>query len=159
VRNHGTPVFPQRYFERLIETFGDQSNILTVFRKNEPISSVLSFYFRDRVLPYYAGGTADARASGANDLMYWQLMRHAHTRGCTSFDFGRSKLGTGPYAFKKNWGFEPRPIAHWYYLLRRQSLPNISPANPKYGMAIKAWRALPLPVANFVSQFISPDLA
>lgn len=101
VRNHGTPVLPRRYFQRLVDTFGERCNILTVFRNGTPISSVLNFYFRDRVLPYYTGGTADARGIGANDLMYWHLMRYAYARGCTLFDFGRSKLGTGPSPSKR----------------------------------------------------------
>lgn len=159
VRNHGTPVFPKRYFAELLSVFGQDCNILTVRSGGLPVSSVLSFYFRDRVLPYYTGSQGDARAAGSNDFMYWQLMRHAVARGCTTFDFGRSKLGTGPFAFKKNWGFEPRPITHSYYLLRAKALPNVSPTNPKYGPLIKAWRQMPLPLATFLSGFISRDLA
>jgi hypothetical protein len=90
--------------------------------------------------------------------MYWKLMRHAVARGCKIFDFGRSKVDTGPFAFKKNWGFEPRPIAHQYLLLKRDTLPNVNPTNPRYAKLIEVWRRLPIPVANFVSQFISRSL-
>ncbi len=116
----------------------------------------MSFYLRDRVTPYYTGNAPAARGLGSSDLMYWHLMRHAVKRGCTSFDFGRSKVGTGPFAFKKNWGFEPRPITNWTYLVSSETLPNMSPTNPKYELAIRTWRKLPLPVANFLSGFISP---
>ncbi len=71
-----------------------------------PVASVLNFYFRDEVLPYYGGGTAAARGCAGNDFMYWEVMRRAADRGCRLFDFGRSKLGTGAMAFKRNWGFE-----------------------------------------------------
>ncbi len=71
-----------------------------------PVSSVMSFYFRDEVLPYYAGDMPIARDLAANDFKYWELMRRAVARGCRTFDYGRSKVGTGPYNFKKNWGFE-----------------------------------------------------
>ena len=43
-------------------------------------------------------------------------MRRACERGCKVFDYGRSKIGTGPYSFKKNWGFEPQPLSHEYRL-------------------------------------------
>ncbi len=76
-----------------------------------PVSGVLSFYFRDEVLPYYAGDTADARDLAANDFKYWDLMRRACERGVRVFDYGRSKRGTGSFDFKKNWGFEPEPLA------------------------------------------------
>ena len=75
----------------------------------ELVSSVMSFYFRDEVLPYYGGGTALARQLKGNDFMYWELMRRSCERGLQVFDYGRSKQGTGSYSFKKNWGFEPQP--------------------------------------------------
>lgn len=157
-RNHGTPVFPKRFYESIVRTFGKDCDILTVRDGRTPISSVLSYYTRDRVTPYFTGSVATARALGSNDFMYWQLMRHAVSRGCGEFDFGRSKVDTGPFAFKKNWGFEPRPMINWFYLVRGKALPNMSPTNPKFSAAIKIWQSLPLPVANFLSQFVSPSL-
>lgn len=158
VRDHGTPVFPKRFFQAILDALPDNADILTVWKDDKPLSSVLSYYFRDRVYPYYTGSDLEARTAGTNDLMYWKLMRHAVSRGCKVFDFGRSKVETGPYAFKKNWGFEPRPIAHQYLLLKRDTLPNVNPTNPRYAKLIEVWRKLPLPVANFVSQFISRNL-
>lgn len=159
VRDHGTPVLPRRYFENLLSVFGEACEILTVRQGGRPISSVLSFYFRDRVLPYYTGSVPQARRSGANDMMYWTLMRRAVERGCAVFDFGRSKVGTGPYSFKSNWGFQPRPISHQYLLLGRDTLPNLNPTNPRYAKLIAAWQRLPLPIANAISPFISRSLA
>jgi FemAB-related protein (PEP-CTERM system-associated) len=159
LRDHGTPVLPRRYFEALLTVFGADCEILTVRQDGRAVSSVLSFFFRDRVLPYYTGSLPEARRSGANDMMYWALMRRAVERGCRVFDFGRSKVGTGPYSFKSNWGFTPRPITHQYLLLGRDSLPNLNPTNPRYAGLIAAWRKLPLPVANAISPFISRDLA
>jgi FemAB-related protein (PEP-CTERM system-associated) len=157
-RNHGTPVYPRRFFEQILAVFGNACDILTVWNGREPVSSVMSYYIRNRVTPYFTGSVQAARALGANDLMYWRLMRHAVARGCTSFDFGRSKLDSGPYAFKKNWGFEPRAITNWYFLVKAKALPNVSPANPKFSLAIKVWRALPLPAATFLSRFVSPNI-
>ena len=129
-------------------------DILTVSAAGRPVSSVLSFYFRDRVLPYYAGAGAQARGLGANDLMYWRLMRRAIERGYTVFDFGRSKRGTGAYAFKKNWGFPPRPLIHEYKTRAGRSVPDISPLNPKYRLFIALWRRLPLPLVNLVGPHV-----
>lgn len=158
VRDHGTPVFPKRFFRAILEALPENADILTVWQDDKPLSSVLSYYFRDRVYPYYTGSDIAARNVGTNDLMYWKLMRHAVERGCRVFDFGRSKVGTGPFSFKKNWGFEPRAIAHQYLLLKRDTLPNVNPTNPCYAKLIDVWRRLPLPVANFISPFISRNL-
>ncbi|HYZ24148.1 MAG TPA: FemAB family XrtA/PEP-CTERM system-associated protein, partial [Rhodopila sp.] len=105
VRNLGTPVFPRRYFRLLLDAFGHDADIVTVLDQGAPIASVMNFYFRDEVLPYYGGGTPAARGRAGNDFMYWEVMRLAADRGCRLFDFGRSKIGTGAFAFKHNWGF------------------------------------------------------
>lgn len=159
MRDHGTPALPRRFFEALLATFKGECEILTVRHQGRPVSSVLSYYFRDRVLPYYTGGAPQARQLGANDLMYWAVMRRAAARGCTVFDFGRSKRDTGPFSFKRNWGFEPRPIAHHYRLVRAAETPNLNPTNPRYRAFIEAWRRLPLPVANAVAPMLSRSLA
>ncbi|MCW5661942.1 MAG: FemAB family PEP-CTERM system-associated protein [Burkholderiaceae bacterium] len=155
VHRHGTPALPKRYFQALRDTFGHDCSILTVVSpKGLPLSSVLSFYFRDEILPYYAGDDVSARDLAANDFKYWQLMRHACTRGIKVFDYGRSKVGTGPYAFKKNWGFEPQPLHYEYQLYKRDRVPSNNPSNPKYKLMIEAWRRLPLPVANWLGPFV-----
>jgi FemAB-related protein (PEP-CTERM system-associated) len=148
VRNLGTPVFARRYFKILAETFGPAMDVLTVRQNGLAQAAVLNFYFRDQVLPYYGGGTAAARATGANDFMYWEVMRRAAASGYRLFDFGRSKQGTGAYAFKKNWGFAPEPLAYRILLGPNQRMPEISPSNPQFGLMIKLWKKLPLPVAN-----------
>ena len=150
VRNLGTPVFSRRYFQVLRDVFGDQADVLTVLDDGRPLASVLNFSFRDEVLPYYGGGTAAARTRAANDFMYWEVMRRAGERGCRLFDFGRSKVGTGAFAFKKNLGFDPAAL-HYRYLLRPgASLPDHNPLNPKYRLFIAAWKKLPLPVAKLI---------
>lgn len=158
VHRLGTPVFPKRYFRLLKEEFGDDCEILTITNGGRVVSSVLSFYFRDEVLPYYGGGTDEARAVAGNDFMYWELMRRACERGLGVFDFGRSKIGTGAFDFKKNWGFEPQPLQYEYWLNRSAAVPDHNPLNPKYRLFIRAWQRLPLPVANFVGPFIVRNL-
>ena len=148
VRNLGTPVLPIRYFRALKEVFRDQCDVLTVSKSGTPVSSVMSFCFRDEVLPYHAGSERCAWTLAANDFMYWEVMRRAVERGCRTFDFGRSKVGTGSYAFKKNWGFEPSPLAYSYWLRNLEDLPEINPLNPKYRAFIWCWKRLPLPVSK-----------
>ena len=155
VLRHGTPALPKKFFQRLKQTFGDDCEVLTVTDvAGRTLSSVLSFYFRDEVLPYYAGDDLAARDLAANDFKYWELMRRACERGCKVFDYGRSKIGTGPYSFKKNWGFEPQPLSYEYRLYTRDSVPQNNPMNPKYRAFIALWRRLPLGVANTIGPHI-----
>ncbi len=154
VRNLGTPVFSRRYFEILLDVFGADADVLTVRAAGRPVAGVLSFYWRDEVLPYYGGGTWEARACHANEFMYWEVMRHAAARGCRLFDFGRSKRGTGAFAFKKNFGFFPQPLTSFFHLAPGAAVPEVNPLNPKYRLFIAAWKRLPLPLANLLGPAI-----
>ena len=158
VRDLGTPVYPASYFRTLLEVFGPDSEVLTVVRRGRPLSSVIAFHWRDEVLPYYGGGLEEARHCAANDFMYWEVMRRACERGARVFDFGRSKIGTGAFAYKRIWGFEPEPLHHEYLLLRTREMPNLNPLNPKYAVLIAVWRRLPLFVANALGPGISRGL-
>lgn len=156
VRNLGTPVLPKKYFQSLLQAFPEQCEILTVQHQGKPVSSVLSFYFKDQVLPYYGGGTSEARQLKSNDFMYYQLMCHAKAdKHCNSYDFGRSKIDSGAYHYKRHWGMEPVELPYQYHLVKAKTLPNLSPNNPKYQLFIKMWQKLPLPV----SQTLGPILA
>ncbi len=159
VHRHGTPAMPKKYFKALQAEFGPDCEILTVTSADgRPLSSVLSFYFRDEVLPYYAGDDEAARELAANDFKYWELMRRACARGLKVFDYGRSKRGTGPFAFKKNWGFEPTPLHYEYCLYKRDSIPQNNPNNAKYKLMISVWRRMPLALANWLGPFVVRNL-
>lgn len=159
VLRHGTPALPRRFFEHLRRAFGERCEVLTVTdAAGTPLSSVLSFYFRDEVLPYYAGDAVAARDVAANDFKYWELMRRACERGVRVFDYGRSKIGTGPYGFKKNWGFEPQPLSYEYRLYKRDTVPQNNPMNPKYRAFIALWRRLPIGIANTLGPHIVRNL-
>ncbi len=148
VRNLGTPVFARRYFRILADAFGRDLDVTIIADGGNPVSAVMNFYWRDEVLPYYGGGTQAARACHANDFMYWSVLCQAASRGFRLFDFGRSKYGTGAFAFKKNWGFEPHPLDYACSVAPGRALPENNPLNPKYRLMIAAWKRLPLPVAN-----------
>nr|WP_051432530.1 FemAB family XrtA/PEP-CTERM system-associated protein [Rhodovibrio salinarum] len=158
VRNLGTPVFTRRYPRLLQEAFGPACETLLITHEGRPVSAVMSFYYKGEVLPYYGGGTADARGLAANDFMYWEVMRRAADQGCTSFDFGRSKTGTGAYAFKKNWGFTPEPLTYDTHLVRGTEVAEVNPLNPKYARRIRTWQRLPCALANTLGPPIAREL-
>lgn len=159
VHRHGTPALPMRWFEALRREFGPDCEVLTVSAPDgQPLSSVLSFYFRDEVLPYYAGDAEAARDLAANDFKYWELMRRCTARGVRLFDYGRSKQGTGSYAFKKNWGFEPQPLHYEYRLYKRDAVPQNNPSNAKYKLLIDTWRRMPIGLANRLGPLVVRNL-
>lgn len=154
---HGTPVFSKKLFPELLKAFPENCDILFVQKDGVDVAGVLSFYFKGEVHPFYAGSTDQVRALKANDFMYWALMQHAVDRGCDRFDFGRSKINTGSYSYKKNWGFEPVALCYEYYS-KSGEMPGLNAANPKYQLMIDNWKKLPIGLANFIGPFISRNL-
>jgi len=157
-RNLGTPVLSRRYYEAIHAAFGDACEIMTIFKDGAAVASVMSFYFKDEVIPYYGGSLATARSLMANDFMYWELMRRACESGIRIFDYGRSREGTGSYRFKKHWGFTPEPLYYQYRLVRQEGMPDLSPGNPKYRMAISIWKRLPTALTRVVGPIIARGL-
>ena len=158
VRNLGTPVFPRSLFDSVLDTFGEDADILTVSENGTPISSVLSLYHSGSVMPYWGGGTWSARKLRANERMYYELMCHARRKGAVRFDFGRSKTGSGPYSFKKNWGFEPEPLSYSSWNAASVEARNIDPTDAKYAARIDIWKRLPLGIANRIGPLIARGL-
>jgi len=150
LRNLGTPAFPVRWFRHLLEGFGEQCRILSVWYQERMVGAVMTFFFKEQVMPYYGGSLPEFWRNSVNDFMYWELMRYGAKGGYKVFDFGRSKKGTGSYEFKRHWGVEPVALPYQYYLPKGGELPNLSPTNPKFQLGIGAWKRLPLPVANFI---------
>ncbi|MFQ5630297.1 MAG: FemAB family XrtA/PEP-CTERM system-associated protein [bacterium] len=150
VRNLGTPVFPKALFKNCLELMDDNADLLMVYQQKKAIAGVLSFYYKRTVLPYYGGSLPEANYLGPNNYMYWKLMEHAAQRGCTCFDFGRSKNKTGAFNFKRHMGFKPKPLPYQYLMMNGRDLPNLNPTNPKFKLAINMWRKLPLGVTKAI---------
>ncbi|GGC10618.1 peptidoglycan bridge formation protein FemAB [Novosphingobium endophyticum] len=154
-RNLGTPVFPRMLLDSVVDAFGTDADILTVRHDNRPVASVITLYHKGAAMPYWGGGTWDARRLRANDRMYYELMLHARRRGCTAFDFGRSKTGSGAYHFKRNWGFEPEPLTYANWTAPGAAVREADPSSSRLSLQIAIWRKLPLGLANRVGPLIA----
>lgn len=158
-RNLGTPIFSKSFFDDLMTEFADTADILLIKDKTGSASTaVINFYFKEQVLPYYGGGTAESRFHKSADFMYYQVMCDARRKGYTWFDFGRSKNDSGPFKYKKNWGMEAQPLHYYYHLVKAKNLPNLSPNNPKYKLFISLWQKLPLWLSQKLGPLLSKSL-
>jgi len=158
VHRHGTPVYARRYFDDLARSFGNDCEFYFAHQDGRPVASLLNFYFRDEVLPYYAGSDGRGRDGEVHPFMYWSLMNHAAARGARLFDFGRSPAGSGGFAFKKNFGFEPQPLAYEYRLVRGSHVPDTDPKSPRYAMFVNVWRRLPRVLANAAGPWLARQI-
>jgi FemAB-related protein (PEP-CTERM system-associated) len=155
LRKLGTPCFPSRYFEKLLEHFKGMIDIREVKLGTETAAAVLSFYFRDRILPYYGASDPDYSNRAPNNFMYYDLMRWGMNNGYRVFDFGRSKkTGSGSYEFKAHWGMVERELPYEILLIRRKELPNYSPNNPAFDLPMKMWRRMPLCITRAIGPML-----
>lgn len=150
MRHHGTPVYPRLFLQEILDRHPADTNLFFVYHEGRPVAGVLNLLWHDVVMPYYAGADRNYRPRGVDDYLYLSIMRWGRDHGYRTFDFGRSKRGTGAHAFKARWGMEEVPLAYQYHLVKALALPNVSPANPRYQMLIRAWQKLPLPLTRLI---------
>lgn len=158
VRNLGTPVFPAALFEVMADEFGEDCDVLIVWKDGRPVAANFNLYHAGTGQCHWGGGTAEAKSCRANDVMMYAQMRHLAARGCTRADFGRSKLGTGPYERKQCWHLDERPLVYAVRTAEGAAPRDVNPLSPKYRLQVGLWQKLPLPVANFVGPHIARGL-
>lgn len=159
VRNLGTPVFSKKYLKTLIDIFEESLNITTINHNKNALTSVLSFQYKDQIMPYYGGGLPAARNYSAYPYMYWKVMEHATDKGLNIFDFGRSMNNSGAYNFKKNFGFKPEALTYYYHLVKSKEVPDINPDTPRNKIITSIWKKTPLPITNIAGPILYPVIA
>lgn len=158
MRDLGTPVYSKRFFQNILQEFPDQAWICTVYSDDKPCASGLLFGFRDMLEIPWASSLRAYNRLAPNMLLYWSVLEFAIQRGFKRFDFGRSTPNEGTYKFKEQWGAKPVPL-HWqYWLSNGNHLPDLSPANGKYQLAIRLWQKLPLAITRVVGPAIVKNI-
>ena len=150
LRRLGTPAFPRDLFENLVREYPGQIDLTVVYSGDEPVAGGMSFFFRNSMQPYYIGSEEKAKALAGNNFLWWELIKLAAETGHAIFDFGRSKIGSGNYDFKKKWNPRIETLDYQIRLFRRKEMPNFSPTNQKFELATNVWKKLPLGLTRLV---------
>ncbi|MBT3062615.1 MAG: FemAB family PEP-CTERM system-associated protein [gamma proteobacterium symbiont of Ctena orbiculata] len=151
----GTPFYRIDYFRDIIEQFDDSIKIFVASVGGEPIATAFNGYFNNTVEGMWAGTLVQARKLQPNYVLYWEMMKDACDTGNKIYNLGRSTVGSSAEDFKKKWNSTPTQL-HWYYYLNKiDEIPQLNVNNPKYHLAIEAWRKSP----KFFTDFIGPLIA
>ena len=154
MRDLGTPVYSRRLFDEVLSAFPDRSQLHIVRLKGEPVAAGFTYRTPTMVQLPWASSIREFNPLCPNVLLYWDAIQYAQETGATVFDMGRSTPNEGPFKFKAQWGAQAVPL-HWeYQLLTPGAMPNVSPANPKFQLAIALWQKLPLAVTMRVGPMI-----
>ena len=154
MRDLGTPVYAKKFFCTVLETFPETTMIGAVYFEGIIIAAGLLSWFRKKIEIPWASSNKFYNARCPNHMLYWQLIELAIERKFSEFDFGRSTLNEGTYNFKKQWGALPMQLNWQYQMDSNAKLPHLSPDNPKYRLAIRAWQHLPIPITKIVGPWI-----
>jgi len=144
MRDLGTPVYTRRFFEEVLKTFPDSSLVCSVHSGSTVIASAIALGHRDTLEVPWASSLKEYRSMCPNNLLYWALIQHAIKAGYRKFDFGRSTPGEGTHKFKEQWGAESVPLFWEYWTAEASAVPDLSPKSPKYKMATRVWKHLPV---------------
>jgi FemAB-related protein (PEP-CTERM system-associated) len=148
MRDLGTPVYPRRFFDAVLRASGSAARVHAVWQEGRPLGASVTVDHAGRTEVPWAAALRAYRHLCPNMLLYWHMLQDTVARGVPVFDFGRSTPGEGTYHFKKQWKAQAVPL-HWEYALTgRDALPDQSPTNAKFHLAIEVWKRLPLAVAN-----------
>jgi FemAB-related protein (PEP-CTERM system-associated) len=153
-RRLGAAPFPRRLFEAIRDRFGKHASLLTVWHRGRVVGGVISFYYGNRVLPYYAASLPATSTLAVNDYLYWELMRRSCIDGYQVFDFGQSDPGSGTWDYKRYWGFEPEPMPYQYVTPKGHDA--LDPVGGGIGRRtfVELWKRLPLSVTRTVGPFL-----
>jgi FemAB-related protein (PEP-CTERM system-associated) len=150
MRDLGTPVYSRRLFAEVLTTFPNETRVHVVRLAGAAIAASITYRTRATIEVPWASALRTHNPLCPNQLLYWSMIEHAIAQRCTVFDFGRSTPNEGTYKFKEQWGAAPDPF-HWEYAVPPGgSVPNTSPSNPKFSLAIAAWQKLPVRVATIL---------
>lgn len=156
LRRLGSPGHSHRFLRCLIEEFGDDCVVEVVYHEGVAVAGVLSFRFRDQILPYYAGIDDRFNHLNTSNFLYFSLMEHASRLGLRVFDFGRTRRDNlGGCQFKINQGFDPDLLIYSYYSPNGRDFPDLRPSNAAFSRPQAVWRRLPLPVAGILGSVVS----
>ncbi len=137
--------YPFSFFESLIEFTPGHHWVSLVRWNGRPVAGLVTFLFKDRVLPYFFGAVDEAKLCSAANFIYLSAMERGAGQGYRVFDFGRSRRdNAGSCDFKRFQGAKARPLAYQVYVPPGKALPDLSPTDPRFRMARRIWPHLPL---------------
>lgn len=157
-RNMGTPIYKKSYFERIFSSFGEMLKIFICTLNGKPVAGAFNGYFNGVVEGMWAGAIPEARKAQYSYVLYWEMIKDACKGGFETYHLGRSSVDSGGEQFKKKWNAEQVQLYWSYYLNNIREMPRITVDNPKYKLAIKTWRHLPVNFTTLIGPLLAKNI-
>jgi FemAB-related protein (PEP-CTERM system-associated) len=158
MRDLGTPFHRLPFYQRIVEEFPQQLEILMARHGDRYIGGILLISCKETVHWVYGAALREYRHLAPTSLLVWEAIRTASARGFAFFDFGRSRWESGTFFFKRQWGAQPIPLFYEYHLTNGAGLPDVDPTNTNFRRAIALWKRLPMFAAKALGPWIIRDI-
>ncbi len=153
----GTPVETKKFFDSIAVHLGKETVFFSLLHGRRVVGGMLALVFNDALWSIYAAVDSVHMRSYANYRLYWSSIEHACARGLSRFDLGRSVVESGTHKFKKQWASRDQLVENAYFSIRDINLDKIN-LHRESSRKQKAWRRLPLPVANIIGPVLRRQL-
>ena len=158
MKDLGSPVHSKKWFSSLMSGLGDAIKIGVVYYDQTAVGTGIILCHGKRISIPWASTLRQYNHLSTNMLLYWNLLKFSADNGYKEFDFGRSTPEEGTYKFKAQWGAEPCQL-NWksisFVKIKSNASQEGSLGSRSYRELVeRAWRKLPLPLANGIGPLI-----
>jgi serine/alanine adding enzyme len=150
MRDLGSPVHHIAFFSHMFRCFENNAELAIIRDGSRVVGGLVALFFKDTVVIPWASSLRDYFPKCPNNLLYWEMIKRAASRGCQRFDFGRSSVDSGTYQFKRQWGAKPVQL-YWQTLTSTGGTRPSSPVDAaKFQLALEVWKRLPVGVTTLI---------
>jgi serine/alanine adding enzyme len=151
----GSPYHSKMYLQKMVESLGDPLEFAVVYDSRQKIAGAGVFIMQGKVVTNLHANILRAfRSDYAGEFLYWSVITRYGEKGFSTFDMGRSLIGSGNETFKMKWKPRKQLLAYWYSLKDGVETPDLNQKNPKFKIAIGLWKQLP----DFIIRPLGPLL-
>lgn len=160
MRGHGSPPHSFEFFETLWDRLYEDGHLRLGLVREEGslINGVIDLAAGTTVVQKGVVSDYERRDLNGGSLVSWRSLKWASDQGYETYDFGRTREGSGVYMFKKSFGGEKVWLDDYHYFPDGEvDLPDSE--DEKFDLPKRIWRRLPIAVTRTVGPTLRKDIS
>jgi CelD/BcsL family acetyltransferase involved in cellulose biosynthesis len=151
MRGHGTPPHSFEFFRRLWESLYPSGNLRLsmVHHEGSLINGMIDLAAGSTAYQWGVVSDYEYRELNGGSFLLWKSLEWAAENGYDTYEFGRTREGSGVYMFKKSFGGSKTWYDDLHYFPDGDGTLQ-DPEDDTYEQAREVWKRLPLPVTRVV---------
>jgi CelD/BcsL family acetyltransferase involved in cellulose biosynthesis len=112
-RRHCVPPQPKKWFQILMDCFGEALKIRIAVKDGNLVAGMLTIQYKNTLVYKYGGADTRFNSLGGIHLLYWKSIQEAKNDGLKIFDLGRSDADqAGLITFKRRWATDESTLIY-----------------------------------------------